>query len=147
MIFEAVILGEPVGEGRPRAVRMGASVRVHAAPKSAQWRALAAQQMAQTWGERLPYRDCCKVTIVAFMPRPHTRPKDVSKEAWKSSDVIWRRQKPDVDNIAKAVLDAIVQAGIIVDDTQVVDLYVGRRTCDAEGEVLPSVGIFIESKA
>ena len=147
MIFETVILGEPVGEGRPRAVRMRRGVRVHAAPKSAQWRALAAQQMAAEWGERLPYRDCCEVFIVAFMPRPQTRPKDVSKEAWKGSAVVLRRQKPDVDNIAKAVLDAIVQAGIIVDDTQVVDLAVKRRMCDAKGRVVPSIGIVIESKA
>jgi len=143
VIFEAIILGEPVGEGRPRAVRMGPRVRVHAAPKSAMWRAVAAQQMAAEWGERPAYRECCSVTITAYMPRPQSRPKDVDKEAWKSGVAHFRRQKPDVDNIAKAVLDAIVQAGILEDDTQVVDLEVRRVMCGGRVDAKPCVHIGI----
>jgi Holliday junction resolvase RusA-like endonuclease len=144
MIFETIILGEPVGEGRPRAVRMGPRVRVHAAPKSAVWRALAAQQMAAEWGERPACRECCAVTITAYMPRPQSRPKDVSKDAWNSGVAHFRRQKPDADNIAKAVLDAIVQAGILEDDTQVVDLEVRRVMCGSVVDCRPGVSIGIE---
>jgi Holliday junction resolvase RusA-like endonuclease len=35
--------------------------------------------------------------------------------------------KPDADNVAKLVLDAIVRAGMLDDDTQVSDLHVSRR--------------------
>ena len=36
---------------------------------------------------------------------------------------LWRTVKPDVDNVAKAVLDALVNARVIEDDTQVVALH------------------------
>lgn len=144
MTFETVILGEPVGEGRPRAVRMGQRVRVHAAPKSAMWRAVAAQQMAAGWGDRPPWSALCGVTVTAYMPRPKSRPKDVSKETWKSGSAVSRAQKPDVDNIAKAVLDAIVQAGIIADDTQVVRLIVFRLMCGSETDATPRVDVRVD---
>ena len=144
VIFETVILGEPVGEGRPRAVRMGPRVRVHAAPKSAIWRAVAAQQMAAEWGDRSPWPSMCGVAITAYMPRPKSRPKDVSKEAWTLGSAIARAQKPDVDNIAKAVLDAIVQAGIIVDDTQVVRLIVFRLMCGTDRDATPRVEVRVD---
>jgi len=146
VIFRSVILGEPVGEGRPRAVRMGSSVRVHAAPKSAMWRAVAAQQMAAEWGDRPPWSALCGVSVFAYMPRPKSRPKDVSKEAWKLGSAVSRAQKPDVDNIAKAVLDAIVQAGIIADDTQVVGLVVFRLMCGADRDATPRVEVRVSSK-
>jgi len=62
-----------------------------------------------------------------------------------------RAQKPDVDNIAKALLDAIVQAGILADDTQVTDLHIMRRMCargDLDGHArTPCVEVYIiESK-
>lgn len=144
MIFHSVILGEPVGEGRPRAVRMGSRVRVHAAPKSAMWRAAAAQQMATEWGDRPPWSAMCGVSVTAYMPRPKSRPKDVTKEAWMCRNAVSRRQKPDVDNIAKAVLDAIVQAGIIADDTQVVRLIVFRLMCGTDSDATPRVCVRLD---
>ena len=144
MIFKTIILGEPVGEGRPRAVRMGPRVRVHAAPKSAMWRAVAAQQMAAEWGDRSPWSAMCGVSVTAYMPRPKSRPKDVSKETWKSGSTVSRAQKPDVDNIAKAVLDAIVQAGIIADDTQVVRLIVFRLMCGTDRDATPRVCVRVD---
>lgn len=144
MIFQTVILGEPVGEGRPRAVRMGPRVRVHAAPKSAMWRAVAAQQMAAEWGDKPPWPSMCGVTVTAYMPRPKSRPKDISKEAWKFGCAVRRAQKPDIDNIAKAALDAIVQAGIIVDDTQVVRLIVFRLMCGTDMDATPRVEVRVD---
>ena len=144
VIFRSVILGEPVGEGRPRAVRMGPRVRVHAAPKSAVWRAVAAQQMAAEWGGKPPWSAMCGVTVTAYMPRPKSRPKDVSKEAWKFGSAIGRTQKPDIDNIAKAALDAIVQAGIIADDTQVVRLLAFRLMCGTDRDATPRVEVRVD---
>jgi Holliday junction resolvase RusA-like endonuclease len=142
--WSVTILGEPVGEGRPRAVRMGPRVRMHSAPKSAVWRAVAAQQMASEWGDQPPSSAMCGVTIKALMPRPKSRPKDVSKESWKCGLAVSRRQKPDVDNVAKAVLDAIVQAGVIVDDTQVVRLMVFRLMCGTDRDATPRVEVSVD---
>ena len=58
------------------------------------------------------------VTIRAFSPLPKSRPKRVENEPWTIS--------PDIDNIAKAVLDAL--NGIAYDDdAQVVELHVYKH--------------------
>lgn len=120
------ILGPPIGEGRPRAVRMGGFVRVHAAPKSAEWRALAAQQMAaERVGECIV--EPVRVTMVAIMPRPASIPKKAGAAR------LWRATKPDIDNIAKAVFDALVTAGVLKDDCQVVSCDLQKPTA-AVGE-------------
>ena len=33
---------------------------------------------------------------------------------------LWHSSKPDIDNVCKSVLDSMVMAGVIRDDTQVV---------------------------
>lgn len=122
------ILGPPIGEGRPRAVRMGPlGVRMHAAPKSAEWRALAAKQMASEHKGQVPIDVPLAVTIEAVMPRPKSIPKRAG------TGRVYRACKPDVDNVAKACLDALVQGGVISDDRQVVSLVV-RKVTSAVGE-------------
>lgn len=132
LLFESTILGEPVGEGRPRAVRRGASIAMHSAPRSAEWRALAARAWCEKWGGKPPHDGLVRVEVDAFMRRPKTRPADVSREDWKSGAAAYRRQKPDVDNIAKAVLDALVTAGVLLDDSQVCSERTSRRMTDAQ---------------
>lgn len=111
------ILGEPVGQGRPRAVRVGAFVRVHAAPKSASWQATAAQFMAHVWAGKVPLDEPVRVVIDAIGRRPKSAPK-------KKPGRLWRTTKPDADNVAKATCDALVKAGVLRDDTLVGELVV-----------------------
>lgn len=132
------ILGPPIGEGRPRAVRMGPMVRMHAAPKSAEWRAVAAQQMAaERIGEVIT--EPVRVILTAVMPRPASIPKRAGPGR------LWRATKPDIDNIAKAVLDALVTAGIIGDDRQVVHLSATKPT--AASDETPRVIVCVQVMA
>ena len=66
---------------------------------------------------RAPSDDLCKAEIVAVFSRPKRllRKKDPEARMWHGS-------KPDIDNVAKSVLDSLVMAGVIRDDTQVVFL-------------------------
>lgn len=101
---------------------------MHAAPKSAQWRALAAIQMRSEWGGAEPLADVVTVTMTAIMPRPKSLPKRLG------AGRLFRATKPDVDNIAKSAFDALVQAGVLVDDCQIVCATLTRHTA-AVGEV------------
>jgi Holliday junction resolvase RusA-like endonuclease len=116
---------------------------MHAAPKSAEWRALAAAQMRREYTAE-PIADTVRVSIVAMMPRPKSRPRNVSAWQWNGGGFVKRIQKPDVDNIAKAALDALVEGGVIVDDTQVVELYVSRMMCGTTGSPQGSLSIVVE---
>lgn len=135
MHFE--ILGEPVGEGRPRAVRMGGAVRMHSAPKSAEWRALAAQQIAAE-RQGVTLDGCVFLRVLAVGRRPASTPK-------KQTGRVRRPTKPDIDNVLKAVMDALVTAGAIDDDKQVVSVIANKVTA-AVGE-LPRVVIDLISFA
>lgn len=128
MHFE--ILGEPIGEGRPRAVRVGAGVRMHSPKRSSEWRALAAQQMAAEKGATID--GAAWVKIAAIMPRPK-----LPKKA--GTGRLWRACGADIDNICKAVLDAMVTAGVIANDRAVVSLTACKVTA-AVGE-LPRVTV------
>lgn len=130
-LLTTTILGEPVGQGRPRAVRMGGFVRVHAAPKSASWEAIAAQQIRAAWlGEREDrphHNEPVHVRIAAY----RSRPKSLRKS--DGMGVLWSTSKPDVDNIVKSVCDALVKAGVLRDDVLVVSL-AARSFIAAEGQ-------------
>lgn len=121
-LLVVTILGQPVGQGRPRAVRVGPFVRVHSAPKSASWQATSAQAMAAMWravygDDKAPHDGSVRVEIEAVGTRPKSAPK-------KKPGRQWRTTKPDADNVAKAVCDALVQAGVLRDDTLVGELVV-----------------------
>lgn len=135
MHFE--ILGEPVGEGRPRAVRMGPMVRMHSAPKSAEWRALAAQQIRSERGAQ-QLDGVVFLRVLAVGRRPASLPK-------KQIERIRRPTKPDIDNVLKSVMDALVTGGAIVDDKQVVSVIANKVTA-AVGE-LPRVVIDVHAYA
>ena len=114
--FDCLFPGPPIGKGRPRAAKMGGHVRLYTPKKTADWERSSALIMRNAW-MRAPSDDLCKAEIVAVFSRPKRllRKKDPEARMWHGS-------KPDIDNVAKSVLDSLVMAGVIRDDTQVVFL-------------------------
>ena len=114
--FDCLVPGPPIGKGRPRATRMGAHIRLYTPKKTADWERSSALIMRNAWCQA-PSEDLCKAEIVAVFSRPKRllRKKDPEHRLWHSS-------KSDIDNVCKSVLDSLVMAGVIRDDTQVVVL-------------------------
>lgn len=127
----------PVGEGRARVD--GRSGRVYTPEKTRHARKLIADVARLTMAREpgpWPMTSLAWVRIVATMPRHKQRPDDVPVSVWRRGEAYAHRGKPDVDNIAKLALDAIVAAGVLGDDTQVYHLVVERHhagTTDAPG--------------
>ena len=132
-----VIPGKPHAQGRHRAVRMGKSVRMYDHPASAKWKKMAAKEMmAQRTGSPWIASEPLLLRIRAMYPLP--------RSSWRQLAPIpvrWRIERPDVDNIAKAVMDA-AQGVLFGDDSQVVRLEVDKLVC-AQGEE-PRVEITVE---
>ena len=114
--FDCVIPGAPIGKGRPRATTMGGHVRLYTPKRTADWERSSALIMRNAWMSA-PSEDYCKLEVVAVFPRPKRllRKKDPEERMWHGS-------KPDIDNVVKSVADSLVMAGVIRDDTQVVEL-------------------------
>jgi Holliday junction resolvase RusA-like endonuclease len=66
-------------------------------------------------------REAVSLEVQLYWPMPKTRPSWCSREAWQDRQFgIPRITKPDGDNCEKAIMDALVAAGILEDDAFVV---------------------------
>lgn len=109
----AIIVPFVRGKGRPRFVR--AKGRAYTPDKTAEAMAAIRAAWTDATDERALRGTPVSVTIMTTRPLPKSRPKKVKREA----DTV----KPDADNIAKCVLDAL--NGVAWDDdTQVTRLSV-----------------------
>jgi Holliday junction resolvase RusA-like endonuclease len=75
---------------------------------------------------RLPIKGC---RIIAFMRFNLRKPKSYPKSR------VHATSKPDIDNLAKAILDGIQAAGVIDDDHFVTDLTTMKRYATDEHPV------------
>ena len=125
--FECLIPGPPIGKGRPRATKMGAHIRLYTPQRTVEWEKSAALLARNAW-MRAPSEDYCKLEVVAVFPRPKRllRKKDPDSRMWHGS-------KPDIDNVVNSVADSLVMAGVIRDDTQVVEIH-ARKVYAAKSE-------------
>jgi Holliday junction resolvase RusA-like endonuclease len=67
-------------------------------------------------------REAVEIQLQFLWPVPKARPSWCSLDAWRERGAygIARTTKPDGDNCEKAILDALVAAGILQDDALVV---------------------------
>lgn len=114
------ILGKPMSKGRPRFQRAGNFVRTYTDDKTVEYENLVRLAWMQSGEEKL--NGAIKALVLAYFPIP----KSLSKK--KQQELIAKpyTKKPDCDNIAKIVLDAL--NGIAYDDdSQIVNLEVQKE--------------------
>lgn len=130
MSISVRIDGEPVAQGRPRlAVRFG-HARAYDPPKSRNWKAYAVDVLrsAKPPDDRVLYpAGSVEVRVVAVFTLPKSAHRKVPVGRMRHA------QRPDAENVAKAVLDAATTAGLWHDDSQVARLVV-EKWRGAQGE-------------
>ena len=119
------IPGEPQGKARPRVVR-GKDGRAHSytPDKTVQYETLIRREYRRQGGMRFPDGAVLSVRMVAW----YAVPKSASKQhrAAMLAGELLPTKKPDLDNIAKVICDAL--NGVAYhDDAQVVELYAEKR--------------------
>lgn len=127
------IPGQPCAQGRGRAVRIGAGVRVIDPAKSRSWKGVAAmfmQQARNAAGVFAPLDGPLDVTVVATWL--------TLKSASKRNPPVFKTTRPDGDNVLKAVLDA--GNGILWAD----DACCVRLTVEKRYGAVPSVEVIIK---
>ena len=125
--FCAVIHQAPLGKGRPRAVSVNGRARVYTPTATAAWEHFAADELRFYMAGKAPMTGPLGCEIVAVFPRTVAL---LAKNKIGYKYPTWRlphANKPDADNIAKSVLDAVEKAGIIGDDKQIALLTVGKH--------------------
>jgi Holliday junction resolvase RusA-like endonuclease len=125
MTHRFTIPGAPRGKGRPRFTRAGGFPRAFTDEKTASYENLVALAARQGRSGVPAFNGPLTVTITFYLQRPKRAPRRVVHPA----------TRPDLDNLVKAVLDGCNQAGIWMDDAQVVELRAGKRYGDPRCEV------------
>lgn len=122
-----VIPGVPVAQGRGRAVPTKRGIRVMDPERAKKWKRIASVHMRMAMGASNPMMGALAVTIDTVFPLPkqdHRKGKPPGRD--------WRTQKPDGDNLTKAVFDA--GNGILWHDDAQVAWHLVRKIRGAQGE-------------
>ncbi len=132
----------PQAKGRGRVVRVGGFSRIATPGKTKQWEEGAAMLIRAALPFSVPISGPVVVVIDAIHSRPKSRPSAIDRELWTPGGRVPKPTRADVDNIAKAVLDALTKARAWQDDGQVWSL-TARKWYAATSE-RPHVEISIE---
>lgn len=123
----------PIGKGRPRASGKGGFVRMYTPKKTRAWEEEFAEKAAALT-DRRGMTGPLAVSVVAVFPRVKRLPKCGAR--------VPHTVKPDVDNIAKAVLDGLEKSGIIADDKFVCSLTAESRYAASSEDAHLEVGVW-----
>lgn len=105
------VAGTPKAQPRVKAFRRGAHAGVFTPPTADSWKALVMMEAAPLAGREI--QGPVSLEIYYRMAKPKSR---------KPSDE-WVTTKPDLDNLEKAVMDAITAMRVWRDDSQVARKY------------------------
>ena len=135
------VSGEPAPQGSKRHV--GGGRMIEASKKLPPWREAVRAEVQRTMVERglVPLEGpvICKVHF--FLPRPQGH---FGKRGLLPSAPSFPWKKPDVDKLARAVLDGAKAGGVYRDDAQVIDLHVRKDYADgpmAPGAIISVSGV------
>jgi Holliday junction resolvase RusA-like endonuclease len=115
--------GDAVGKGRPRVSTIGGRPRLYTPAKTAAWERQVADACQGAMGSLAPTESAWAVRIDISCRIPASWPRKRREAALQGREIPG---KPDLDNVAKSVLDACNGVAYI-DDKQVVRLTVSKR--------------------
>ncbi len=123
-VLSVFLAGIPIPAPRPRAGLAG-SRRVYMPPAYMKWKRDASLILRARWGHNEPITLAVSTAIAIVLPRPKKRPRSgLGRLYWHPTEdypaPIGGRHG-DGDNYVKSVWDALQDAGIIKDDSQVVE--------------------------
>lgn len=139
-MIKFTVSGEPVAKGRPRATAAGGFVRMYTPKKTATYEehvAYCAIAAMNESGLIRPLECPVKIDLVACMPIPKSMSKKKREQA--IAGLIVPAKKPDIDNVAKSILDGL-NGVVFKDDNQIVQLIVTKCYSD-----VPKVDVSIVS--
>lgn len=128
---------DPQGKARPRAD--GRSGRIYTPTKTAKYEKLIREEFRRQNPDWSPAEEAVAVTITAGFRIPRSWSKK-KRQAAVSAPV---KKKPDIDNIEKAVLDALNGAAY-VDDALIVRLYCVKVYAADEPYIVATIEVIDE---
>lgn len=122
--------GEPKAQPRPRAFAFHGHVRMYDAGTSKGWKQLIAYA-AKPHRPKTPFQGPLRINLHFWFARPKSHYGKRKGQLYiKESAPRSMTNKPDVDNLAKAVMDALTDVGMWADDAQIIITEITKRWSD-----------------
>jgi len=115
---------DPVAKGRPRYAKRGNFVSTYTPTKTRDYEQIIKYKAIEAMGSSEPLESPVRVNLEFGMPIPKSAPKK-ALEAYLDGSV-KHIKKPDVDNLAKAILDAMNDV-VYLDDNQIIRLTICKK--------------------
>lgn len=123
-MIEFKVPGEPKGKGRPRFSRVGKFTKTYTDAKTKMYEEKIASAARLQMYPHEPLETPLSITLIFHIGVPKSYSKKRTTDCLTGKE--WPTKKPDVDNVAKAFLDAM--NGIVYkDDVQVIRLHVYKK--------------------
>lgn len=135
------VTGEPKAQPRVKAYIRGSRAGVYTPGSANDWKERIRLEALKPSNAKLDQAGPYDVFLTFFMPRPkgHFNSKGVVKD----SAPMFPTSKPDVDNLAKAVMDVLKDTGVLAEDAHVVSLLVTKLYQIPRGMDCGSPGCFV----
>lgn len=126
------VCGLPKAQPRVKAFRRGNHAGVFDPGTADGWKLLVRHEAAKVW-DGWKFDVPVQVCIGFYMPRPksHFTTKGIRPNA-----PTWHTAKPDLDNLEKAILDALTNLGVWTDDSLVVSVEKAKLYSNEPGAVV-----------
>lgn len=119
-----IVFGEPVAKGRPKFSRQGNFVKSYTPAKTTNYENLVSLSYVEACSsENHPLEGGVSMKIDAFFSIPKSTSK--KKKDLMNAGFIKHTKRPDADNVAKAVCDALNKIAYL-DDSQIVHLEINK---------------------
>lgn len=129
-VFAFSMNGEPRGKGRPRTAVRGGFASIYTDAKTKKYEASVKAVAAAMMSGRLPLDGPLSVSLRFRMPIPKSASKR-SKAAMAAGEIA-HMSRPDIDNLAKSILDAMNKV-VFHDDGQVVRSFTTKIYAEQPG--------------
>lgn len=118
------VAGEPKAQPRVKAARIGGFVRMYTPPTAEPWKKLVREAARAA----IPGQLCGPLNLGLrfYFERPKSHLKKDGSLTTEGAKFIQHTKKPDADNLAKAVMDAMTDASVWVDDDLIISLYISK---------------------
>ena len=117
-----IVPGQPQGKGRPRVTRNGTYT-----PQKTKDYQNTIKDIAELHCKEYFMLEPLKATLICYYQIPKSMPK--YKRVLVKEGKLYPIVKPDIDNVAKAILDAL-NGVVYKDDNQIVELYIKKLYSD-----------------
>ena len=128
----------PVAKGRPRYARRGNFVQTYTPTKTREYEDVIRENAKLAMGSSEPLETPLNVLLIFGMPIPSSTPKKALEGYLNGS--VRHIKKPDLDNLAKAVLDAM-NGVVYLDDNQIC-----RLTIEKNYDIVPKISISVREE-